>query len=199
MSYFPQDFGYGDFGDAVSAAKAPIAATSLNLNDSDTALGWQIVNQFYTYASMYPNFKLTSPIDILNYYMVSTPGPFDPNAFLQSIGMSASLTGLGSSDTDTAMQAMASAGAGQIPTNWSAWGNYLQNQASGISGWSEAYYVITQSVADIGTGLQQTGDVLISAGNKVLQTASIWSNLIYILPAVGIYYYYKTHLEKKLQ
>lgn len=200
MPYFSQDFGYGDygFGDAASAAKAPITAASLMLSDTDTATGWQIVNQFYNYAALDPNFQLTNPIDILNYYMVNTPGPFDPNAFLQGVGLGAIAAGMSTSDTDAAMYAMAQAGNGQIPSNWASWSGYLSGQATNVTGWSSAVYAAEQTGAALVGGLQQVGTTLTNAGQIAINTAGIWSNLIYILPAVGLYWAYKKYWSKSM-
>lgn len=181
----------GNYGDAASAAAPPATASSLNLSDADTAEGYQILSQFYTYASSYPGFSLSSPVDILNFYMQTWGGPFSPNAFLAGLGLGALSAGMGSSDTDSAMQALASQGAGQIPANPSDFASFLTNQATTVSDWAAAAYAAKQVAVGVGEGLEQVGTTLTNIGSTTLSAINIWRYAIYAIPAVAIWYGWK--------
>jgi hypothetical protein len=184
------DYGYGQIGDAASAAAPAVTEASLNLTDPDINTGYTILKYFYFVASGYPSFKLSSAVDILNFYMQTWPGPFDPNSFLTGLGLGANASGMSSGDQLKAMTNLANLGQGQVPTNPSTFAAYLTNQATQVSSWSAALYAAQQAAQSIVTGLEKVGDTALSVANTTLNTVNLWQYAIYSIPAVILWHFW---------
>lgn len=68
----------------------------------------------------------------------------------------------------SAMQALATKGNGQIPTNGNSFFSAVQDQAQNFNFYDAAAFVVVESAKDIGAGVQAAGNAIISTGKGIL-------------------------------
>jgi len=158
------EFSFGDYG----------------LGDVDTDRGEAVLKQFYdAMQSLYGASFTLSFDELLAKYRSNVLG----------IGLAANVANMDTNATGTAMFNLASQGNGKIPASWNGIVAALSNQATSISWVDAVVQTAKDSAADIGVGLQQTGQTLIDAGKITLQTANYAKYLIYVLPLVALWWF----------
>lgn len=98
------------------------------------------------------------------------------NIYLDGIGFGVNSVSMSESRIDTAMKNLAQASGGKAPKNPLKIFDFLQNEAVKIDWLDAAVYVTAETAKDIGSGVAEIGDSLLTAG-KVLN---------FLLPALVV-------------
>jgi hypothetical protein len=129
---------------------------------SDEQRGKEALSYFHNEALSYPqnySMSLESLCDILQ--------KKSSGAFLDGFGFTVANAGLSTSQVKKAMQQLADAGQGKIPSNWHDFFSALQGQVGNISFIDAASYTFVESVKDIGNGAAAVGNAVITTGSMI--------------------------------
>jgi hypothetical protein len=153
----------------------------------DLAAGNAAMAQFQSIMSgMYPGFSMT-PAQMTAYYQTTNGGQLFPMGLGTVINNGGPSGVIPASQVTQALQNLAASGGGNIPQNWSDFGNAISNVVTN-PGFIQTIVGISPAVAaQVVSGLSQVGTSVLNVGTGTLQAVNLASNFIWLLPIALLY------------
>lgn len=162
-----------------------MAAYKPNLSDPDYVKGLDVLKRFYDYSkSMFPK-NVTYTFQTMIETLGARKGQV---AFVESLGLIVREVGFSTSKIQSAMKSLAQRAQGKIPSKNGDFYMQLQDEGAKIEFVDAFKYVTVETAKDVGKGLVEVGNTLITTGKM----------LNFVFPAlVGVVVYFWIMKQKK--
>lgn len=143
---------------------------------SDQEIGFRVLKSFHRWSAYYnkSTFKLTYD----QFLKALQPDTKKLNILADGLGGGVREVGLTDKQIDDAMSSLAITSRGRIPSRFTDFFNYLQNEGLKINWIDAAAFTVKESAKDVLSGAESVGKSLILSG-KILN---------FILPGIVIFY-----------
>lgn len=153
----------------------------------DAAAGNNALSQYQSYmVSMWPNYTLSLP-QLIAYYQTTAGGQLFPNGLGTVINNGGPNGVIPASQVTSAMQTLAQSGSGNIPQNWSDFGNAISNVVTNPGFFSTVVGIVPAVAAQIANAIGQIGTTATNVGSGSLQAINLLSNFIWLIPIAVIW------------
>lgn len=152
--------------------------------EQDHALGLKIVRQFFDASRLNYPFAVSYSFDEM---LKTLEGRLGGKTFLATLGLAAHFADMDSSETYSAMYALARKAGGKIPEKNGDFKNFMIDQATSVNFTDAVIYTATETGKTVIKGFEEVG-------NSVLLTGKIVN---FLLPVIVLYFGYM-YLNKKV-